>query len=547
MATYAQLKELSEHMDKLDTSVFMDFDVEEMPYHMPSRVIRASEAFYAANKNVPGIMNPTVWDDPEPMKGAFLNNYALTHLPELMPLIDEMNKHLDESKLNESDYSKYVLGSAAEINCAVKNDMEKDKIDYLCEIAVTKEWSWGGYRSRVVEARRRFYDGETVEHARFIDDLKDENMQSVDFYREFCSENNLPVNDKALHVIGTAANMGVAYGLQDAIKYNNLSADEAKAISSCLDDYVKAAYDKNVNYKYEAHWIYKDDKGVEHDESSMHSRFDTFANESVVEDIIHMEDFRHHPKTLKKLVNDFINDKSTYTEKEEGETMTVEYKKPYTCLSHYYEDHKEQYAELLAEETKSIPKKDFECRDIQNAYDEPYVVETISVIDNKPFAYEASDRIGHVFNIELSNELADKLGVYHDAEFKGMIQYATYLDGSDPEIKFCEGSKLVHKYDYEYNGHGDFNKKIESSHMERVMTNVNDVENKFTKSQLDTMRDITNSVMSESFPGFKMDENIITYENVLPEKKSMDKSKAVSSEFGDIQAESEGISGPKYQ
>ena len=546
MATYNELKDLSQNMDRLDTSVFMDFDIEGMPYHMPSRVSRASEAFYKLNKDVPGVMN-TEWSDPEPRKGAFLNNYALTHLPELMPLIDKMNAHLDESKMEDPNYSNYVLGSAAEINVAVKNGMEADKIDYLCEIAVTKEWNWGDYRSRVVEARERFNEGETVDHARFIDEMKDENMQSVDFYREFCQENGLPVNDAALRAIGTAPNMGIAYGLQDAMKYHYLSADEAKGMVDCFNTYIAAARDENVNYKYDYLWAYKDDGTIKVEKGSR-NRFDTFNMDYMVEDVMGMEDFRGHPKSLNKLMKDFINDRSTYTQVvKEDDKVVGEYQKPYTCLSHYYGDHKDTYAAILEEETKSMPKRDYWCNEVNNAYDDPYVVETISIIDNKPFAYEQADRIGHTFNIELSNELADKLGVYHDEEFTPMIQYATYLDGKMPEIRFSNGCKSVGKYDYSYDDDGNLVKTLESTHMERVMMDVNSVDGKFTKSQLDKICDITSSVMKDNFPAFELSDDVVTYENIIPERKSMDKAKAATAEFGDIQGVESESNGPRYQ
>ena len=393
------------------------------------------------------------------------------------------------------------------------------------------DYGFGDYRSSVAESRNRLYQGETLDHVKFIGEMKDSNMQSVDFYREFCSENNLPANDDAIRVIGTAPDMGIAYGLQDAMKYKNLSVKDAKMISDCVAKIQNAITDKDMNTEYTHYYEWDNDGKNEVSESSSR-RFAGFNMDAYVEDMMEMKDFEGNYDKFPKLIDDFMKCQETYevTLEKSGK----KYEKPYTCISHYYEQHKDLYKELLA----NPEKKDYECKSIQNAFDDPYVVETISIIDNKPFAYESSERIGHVFNIDLSDKLADKLGIYHDDEFCGRIQYATFLDGSHPEINACVGLKSVAEKDYWYDDRGELQETIKGTHLENVYESLNESEGRFTKSQVEQMCDIVRDVVKENYPDFELSESVTKSVEYAPEKPSLDKTKAVSAEFGGIATES---------
>ena len=133
MATYAELKELSQHMDRIDDSVFMGFDIEGMPNHLPRNVRRANDAFVAANKDVPGVMDydASGFTEPEDEHDCFINNQALTRLPEVMPYLEKMNQYVKEGGLEDKGYSMYMLHLGAKILNGKDKGLSDEQCDYL--------------------------------------------------------------------------------------------------------------------------------------------------------------------------------------------------------------------------------------------------------------------------------------------------------------------------------------------------------------------------------------------------------------------------------
>ena len=372
-------------------------------------------------------------------------------------------------------------------------------------------------------------DGEPLARIKMLSVMKDENDQSVNFYRDFCDENKLPKNDDALMIIGASANMGVAYGLQDALTDNNISLEDAKAISECMDKICEAVGNPEVNVKYVS--------VVQHDDGTTSSydthRFNTHAMEYYVEDIVgnlyDKYDLRHKPESLKTLVNDFINDAEVNPET--GVPVN-------NCISAYYDKYKDKYEKVFAAE--KVEPKDYECVGVDRLFSEPtYDVHDSFFGDGEPFVSSNSHKIGFAFNIKLSDQMADKLGVYHDEEFKPMIQYVTSVEGESPEINVCSGVKRVDEIERSVGRYREIVETITGSHMDRDYISLNDSNGQFTKSQMDGICSIAKKAMSENYPGFTLDADVVKTAVPAPEKPSKDRTKTAEAEFGGIQSGAE--------
>lgn len=551
MATYAELKELSQHMDRIDDSVFMGFDIEGMPNHLPRNVRRANDAFVAANKDVPGVMDydTSGFTEPEDEHDCFINNQALTRLPEVMPYLEKLNKYVKEGGLEDSKYSMYTLHLGAKILNGKDKGLDDEQIDYLCKIAGEKDLGYFGcYKYSVENVRGMMREGEPLARIKMLESMKEENDQSVNFYRNFCDEVRLPKNDEAMILIGSSANMGVSYGLQEALTDDGVSLKDAKAISECMDMICAAELDPKLNVKYVNH--------VEHDDGTTSdydtSRFHTFAMEHYVEDItknLYAEGvFKNHPESLKTLVKDFVND--TAVNPETGVPLN-------NCISAYYGEHKDKYDKILSEE--KVPTKECELAGTTREFTEPNYFVRKSMFDDSYYVSSDSHRLGMSFNIELSNELADKLGVYHDEEFKPNLKYTLYYvdDFENPEdmrkadIQVATGVKRVDDIEREVGPGREVKETIVGSHMENEYTRLGDCsKGEFTQRQVDGICSAIKDVMSESYPGFTVEPDALRYcvPAPSPEKAAKDRTKTVEAEFGGIQGGAEAsIDSPNFK
>lgn len=550
MATYAELKELSQHMDRIDDSVFMGFDIEGMPNHLPRNVRRANDAFVAANKDIPGVMDydTSGFTEPEDEHDCFINNQALTRLPEVMPYLEKMNQYVKEGGLEDDKYSMYTLHLGAKILNGKDKGLSDEQVDYLCEVAGKKDLGYfGSYRYSVENVRGMMREGESLSRIKMLESMKEENEQAVNFYRDFCDETYLPKNDEALILIGSSANMGVAYGLQEAMTDKCVSLNDAKAISECMDKICEAARDPKFNIKYESTVEYDDGTSSTY----TNSRFATFAMEHYVEDIVEnlydKGSFRNHPESLKTMVNDFINDA-------EVDSATGVPKNQ--CISRYYDDHKEKYDKIL--ESEKVEEKDFYISGVERTFAGPWRTVELSMFDNKPFVHEETRRLGRKFDITLSDELADKLGIYHDDEFKAKIQYEMAFGEKElsnvyPDINVCTGVKRVDDIEYSVGAKTgpnswDITETITGSHMEHEMTPLDDTNGMFTKSQVNELQRIVNDAISADYPGFAVDPHVGERAVLAPEKLSKDRTKTAEAEFGDIQSGTEAsIDSPNFK
>ena len=61
MASFVQLKDLSEHMYRLNTVFVPNMDIDSFAEHLPYEARLSNNRFFELNKAIPGVLNPSVY------------------------------------------------------------------------------------------------------------------------------------------------------------------------------------------------------------------------------------------------------------------------------------------------------------------------------------------------------------------------------------------------------------------------------------------------------------------------------------------------------
>lgn len=311
MATFAELKHLSENMEQLNevSWALNQYDIDSFAEHLPPDVRRANDLFTEANKHVPGWLdyNDMGFTEPEDERDCFANNLAIVRLPELIPYLEQANKNLDAKDIESDSYSMHALHLGAEILKAKDARFTKEQMDYLCDEAFKHDFPYFGckhYEYDTCDARARFMNGMSVDKVREYQNMNPNVKQAVDFYTDHCEAHDKPVDDKAVSLIASAHTMDEAYGLYEHLVYDNnqITVEQGEEIHKAIGQIIDASKDEKYNPKVTM--TYPDGDTYELDRLS--SRYSEGYVDSMAEMINKNRRLAEHPERLQNLTKDFI-------------------------------------------------------------------------------------------------------------------------------------------------------------------------------------------------------------------------------------------------
>ena len=201
----------------------------------------AIQSFVRQNDGVEHVYNPFDTDgivtDKEFLYSAYDVNLALSHWDEIATQYgDKMDSVIVPIVSQEDDgyhgsYAMSMLTLGSQVYYAKSAGLDEDQIDYMIEQADGK--SYPDFES-VEYVRRCMANGMSLSDMQFfMDNVNPEARQAVGFYEEDCARLEYPVDKNVVAVIGQAREMGEAYGLWSALKWDKISLDEARNILDC--------------------------------------------------------------------------------------------------------------------------------------------------------------------------------------------------------------------------------------------------------------------------------------------------------------------------
>ena len=257
MATYAQLVELAQNAYSIRGKHLLTYGIDSFAEHLPREVSQANDEFYAMNKNVPGVMNYDGggYTEPEDERDIYANNQALSRIPELIPYLDRMNKHLPAELLTSNDYSRRVLHLGAEVLAAKDYGLSKEEMDYIIDEAFPKDYQYFGCRHReyqTCDARWRFEKSESVEDVRKYQNIDSSLRQMIDFYLDDCRYVHKEPESERIDILANCYNADEAYGLYEAMKDRpnkpGFTINQCKGVHDAVGLIIAASEDKTKNH-----------------------------------------------------------------------------------------------------------------------------------------------------------------------------------------------------------------------------------------------------------------------------------------------------------
>lgn len=214
MASFVQLKDLSEHMYRLNTVFVPNMDIDSFAEHLPYEARLSNNRFFELNKAIPGVLNPSVYMEPEEERDCYANNLALCRLPELIPYLEQINVCLDRKAIESDSYSFKTLHLGAELLKAKDSGYDKARMDYLCDEVFSKDFNYFGckhYEYELCEARLYIDNGFNVNETRILQNVPRHTKQSIGFYVDDCLQNQNPVDFNIVRRISRAVTVDDAY------------------------------------------------------------------------------------------------------------------------------------------------------------------------------------------------------------------------------------------------------------------------------------------------------------------------------------------------
>ena len=307
MATFAELKDLSQHMDRITgKNAIGTIELDEEGEHISRDARYANDFFVKRNPTVPGVMDyhASGFTEPEDERDCMANNMALARLDELMPYLEKANQGLSSEQLSDPNYSLHALHLGAEILEAKDRSFSEESIDYLCGKPFQRDFPYFGskhYEYEMTDARWSLEGGVSLDGVKAIQDTNPDNRQSVHFYMDRCKQYGHDCDWDAVRLIGNAHDMGEAFAMYNHIADGNITVEQGRRIHDAIGRIVEAIpgeYNVPISMSYDDGSTYKLDR---FSRMSMESQVDSMV------ELVQSDPFiSEHPSVLVPLTDMFI-------------------------------------------------------------------------------------------------------------------------------------------------------------------------------------------------------------------------------------------------
>ena len=309
MATYAELLDLSQNMDRIRNRVLFDamspigkFDIDSFAEHVPRGISEVNDVFYRSqDPTLPGILDfeKDGFTEPEDHRDIVSAHYALCHLDEVMPYLQQANDALTPEQLNDDRYSFYALRAGAEF-LAGKDSLTEEQMKYLTTEAFLKDFGCGGakhYEYDVCDARWMFRSEPDVDKVR--------RMQNLPYEIKFaCQLHDIRVDDPVVPILEKAETSDGVYELASAYDTRNVSLENLQLISDCTHMLSEAAKNPDVNKKVLFEFDGFGVKEQDYIDRLSHEYEPGYINSYC--ELLGEPEFQANPEKLKELTQEFI-------------------------------------------------------------------------------------------------------------------------------------------------------------------------------------------------------------------------------------------------